>query len=549
MADRQSPDNEPTAEIQAENAQPAPGEDAAETPPTESQPTVSQPVEQVAYSEEAAEAPPQVPYDENAGPTEMIGRSQTGLGSRERMMRRGFLVGGAIVLVAALAFGLMQIIRKDEPPPIVEAAAAEVFLEPATEVGDSPFSPTSFAAEQPAPTNPGTDPLPPPPPAPAPGEDTGAMAVRTANGDLPGLYGGTADVTTCDATLLIDYLAQNPEKGQAWSSVHRIKPDQIPAYVNELTPVLLRTDTRVTDHGYIDVAQALPRQAVLQAGTAVLVDKYGSPRVRCISGSPLVDPVAATAAAPARQGPPPRQAAPPAGAPVVRQAAAPAPRVVFVGPRWPRFDPLTLVVIRRVLRIIDLFVLWDFRRGTLFGRQLGILIRDIIDLANPRLRRLIPLNLLRPPPPARPPAIRPPLQAPRPLPAQPVQRLPARVPPVQQAPAPAPQQPAPAPVQQAPAPAPQPPSAPAPTSSSRNRRSYRAGSADLPARSAHLSAETAGLPAGSARQRPRHSRSCPHRSRTHRRPARRCSGDHRPVLEPGVSVLAAGAILRIRRPH
>jgi DNA-directed RNA polymerase II subunit RPB1 len=124
---------------------------------------------------------------------------------------------------------------------------------------------------------------------------------------------------------------------------------------------------------------------------------------------------------------------------------------------------LTLVVIRRVLRIIDIFVLWDFRRGALFGRQLGILIRDIIDLANPRLRRLIPLNLLRPRPPARPPAIRPPLQAPRPLPTPPVQALPALVPPVQRAPAPAPQQPAaPVPARQAPAPAPQPPSAPPP---------------------------------------------------------------------------------------
>ena len=53
------------------------------------------------------------------------------------------------------------------------------------------------------------------------------MAMRTANGDLPGLYGGTLDTTTCDAELMFNYLDQNPNKANAWASVHRIKPNQI----------------------------------------------------------------------------------------------------------------------------------------------------------------------------------------------------------------------------------------------------------------------------------------------------------------------------------
>ncbi len=411
MADHESPDNEPTAENQAENAQPVPAENAD---------------------------------GGDAAPTEMIGVTRTGPGSRERTVRRVLLVGGAVVLVAALAFGLTQFIRKDAPPAIEEVASAEVFLEPADAAGDSPFAPTSFTTQQPDPTQPGTDPLGPPPAAPAVSPDGQAapMAMRTANGDLPGLYGGTLDTTTCDAELMFNYLDQNPNKANAWAGVHRIKPSQIRAWGTELTPVLLRTDTRVTDHGYIEVGQAIPRQAVLQAGTAVMVDKYGSPRVRCISGSPLLDPVAITA-----------PVARPAGNVVVQPAAAVArPRVIYVGPRWPRFDPVTIVVIRRVTRIIEYFLLWDFRRGVLLARRIGILIRDIANLFDPRLARIVPANLLPRPAAARPPAPLP-LQPPRAGPqAPPVQRLPAQVPPVQQAPA---QGPAPAQV-----PAPQPPSGP-----------------------------------------------------------------------------------------
>jgi hypothetical protein len=386
--------------------------------------------------------------------TDMLATIRTGPRARNRTIKRVSIVAASIVLVAALALTLTHFLRKDPAPAIEETAAAEVFLEPADSVGDSPFAPTGFTTAQPDPTHPGSDPLGPPPAAPAPPPEGQAapVSMRTANGDLPGLYGGTLDTTTCDAELMMHFLDQHPNKAKAWAGVHRIQPQQIRAYVTELTPVLLRTDTRLTDHGYIEVAQALPRQAVLQAGTAVMVDKYGSPRVRCISGSPLTDPVAATAPVAPR--------ARPAGNVAVQPAAVLAqPRVIYVGPRWPRFDPTTFVVIRRVLNALRYFFLWDFRRGVFLARQIGILIRDVANLAAPVLRGIVPLALLpRPAPPAGRPAAPLPLQ---PLPAPqrpPVQGLPAQVPPVQQAPAPqAPQAPAPqAPAPAAPAPVPPP---------------------------------------------------------------------------------------------
>ena len=57
-----------------------------------------------------------------------------------------------------------------------------------------------------------------------------------------------------------------------------------------LTAVLTATDVRVTDHGLVD-GRAEPRQAVLQVGTAILIDEFGVPAVRCQSGSPLRPPM------------------------------------------------------------------------------------------------------------------------------------------------------------------------------------------------------------------------------------------------------------------
>jgi predicted Ser/Thr protein kinase len=240
--------------------------------------------------------------------------------------RRRLAVIGALLAVVVLAVvtGVVLWVTREKP-----AGPPEIFLEPATAAGQNPFTP-SAAVPQPKATNPGADPA----GAPVPGG-----GVRTANGELPGLYGGSRNLTTCDTAVMVTYLAQNPDKGRAWASVFNITPEQIPSFVAELTPVLLRTDTRVTNHGF-ENGQATSLQSVLQAGTAVLVDKFGVPRVRCACGNPLLEPVAVTSE-------------------------------VYSDQRWATFSPQSLSTVRPSPTAIDTFILYDPVTGTFFGRPRG----------------------------------------------------------------------------------------------------------------------------------------------------------------------------------
>lgn len=103
---------------------------------------------------------------------------------------------------------------------------------------------------------------------------------------IPGLYGGSGDSAVCDPAKLSRFLVANPDKAKAWAGVLRIKPGDIGTYVARLTPVILRTDTAVTNHGFKN-GEATSIPAVLQAGTAVLVDDRGTPVVKCGCGNPL----------------------------------------------------------------------------------------------------------------------------------------------------------------------------------------------------------------------------------------------------------------------
>ncbi|MFB4309096.1 DUF6777 domain-containing protein [Actinomadura sp. GTD37] len=115
------------------------------------------------------------------------------------------------------------------------------------------------------------------------------QAGGTKTGDSPGLYGGTRLASSCDQRKLIAFLQANPDKAGAWAEVQGIPASDIPRYVSRLTPVLLRTDTLVTNHGYHD-GRATSAPAVLQAGMGVLVNGYGVPAVKCNCGNPLTRP-------------------------------------------------------------------------------------------------------------------------------------------------------------------------------------------------------------------------------------------------------------------
>ena len=124
-----------------------------------------------------------------------------------------------------------------------------------------------------------------------PGTATTSMGVdnpAAVAGDTPGLYGGT-ETNTCDPAGIRDALAADPAKAQAWASGVGIPVADIGSFLATLTPLTLRTDTAVTNHGF-ENGRPTPFQSVLQAGTAVLVDPQGLPRVRCYCGNPLAEP-------------------------------------------------------------------------------------------------------------------------------------------------------------------------------------------------------------------------------------------------------------------
>ncbi len=156
------------------------------------------------------------------------------------------------------------------------AGSAEVLLEPMESVGPNPFlelvtNPTRVEKFRP------------------PAARKTEAALIGISGDTAGLYGGSLNEGVCDRDQIAKFLAQNPAKAAAWAKVHKIKPADIPKFLATLTPVQLRTDTKVTNHGF-ESGEATSRQTVLQAGTSVLVDRQGVPRVRCFCGNPLIAP-------------------------------------------------------------------------------------------------------------------------------------------------------------------------------------------------------------------------------------------------------------------
>ncbi|MET7849910.1 PASTA domain-containing protein [Streptomyces avermitilis] len=107
-------------------------------------------------------------------------------------------------------------------------------------------------------------------------------------GNTPGLYGGTRKPKICDVNRLKKFLTdpRNDRKAHAWAQVLKISQDEIPAYLDRLTPVLLRHDTLVQNHDY-KKGRATPFNSLLEAGISILVDEQGLPAVKCSCGNPL----------------------------------------------------------------------------------------------------------------------------------------------------------------------------------------------------------------------------------------------------------------------
>ena len=132
------------------------------------------------------------------------------------------------------------------------------------------------------PEDPGPDPF--TEPADVDGEET--VRVSAPGEEQP--FGGSGSNRVCDRDKLIRFLEANPERMREWARVLGVSPTftAVKKYIATLHPVTLTRDTQVTNHAFQE-GHAVAFQAILQAGTAVLVDKYGTPVVRCYCGNPL----------------------------------------------------------------------------------------------------------------------------------------------------------------------------------------------------------------------------------------------------------------------
>jgi hypothetical protein len=134
------------------------------------------------------------------------------------------------------------------------------------------------------PEDPGPDPF--TKPADVAGDDEVDIPVSGTGGEQP--FGGSGSNRVCDRDKLIRFLKRNPLRMREWARVLGVSPTfrAVKRYIAKLHPVTLTRDTQVTNHAFKN-GRAVPFQAILQAGTAVLVDKYGVPVVRCFCGNPL----------------------------------------------------------------------------------------------------------------------------------------------------------------------------------------------------------------------------------------------------------------------
>ena len=203
-----------------------------------------------------------------------------------------------MVVLTVLVLALVGFLSVRE---LAGTASAEVSLESVSTPGPNPFM-ASVGTDQ-------------------PGVRRVSHAGGSYPGNTPGLFGGTNRRSVCDRGQLSRFLQSHPDKGAGWAGVLGIRTSDIASYVEGLTPVIVRSDTMVTNHGWSDGA-VTSYPAVLQAGTAVLVDRYGQIVTKCFCGNPLSAPVSYSS-------------------------------VTYVGPAWASFTVNQVTIVNRTTTITN----------------------------------------------------------------------------------------------------------------------------------------------------------------------------------------------------
>ncbi|MGW1766179.1 DUF6777 domain-containing protein [Streptomyces sp. NPDC002073] len=243
-------------------------------------------------------------------------------------------------LACTAAVGLFAVAGcGSEAEPTKAVTGQEVLLQSVVAAGPDPFTAstaTSLAA-LPPPAHQGTGQQGRPGPGAA--GSGPAAALRAVTGSTPGLYGGTHKRGSCDVEQQVRFYAADRNRARAFAAAAGVESARIAEFLRGLTPVVLRADTRVTSHGFRG-GRAAAYQAVLQAGTAVLVDDYGLPRVRCACGNPLMPPVEGGGSS-------------------------------NTGTPWPGFQPAQVVVIKPTDAIVDNLVIVNISNNTWIERRSG----------------------------------------------------------------------------------------------------------------------------------------------------------------------------------
>ncbi|MEU1422236.1 DUF6777 domain-containing protein [Kitasatospora sp. NPDC005751] len=279
--------------------------------------------------------PPSVPPSGPSGPG---GSSAGGPGGRPtpwwRSRTKLALAGGTAALAVLATVLIVNSGGGSGTPSDAIPAANEVALQTPGDPGPAPFT---QSVETTAVSS----------PASAPGSPGGATkstaaaspsGIRTVQGSSAGLYAGEKSKPACDVERLIS-MTSTGDTGRAWAAAQGIEQSAIPGYLRSLTSAYLRVDTRVTNHSYKGGA-SVAYQSVLQAGTAVLVDAQGVPRVRCSCGNPLKPPE------------------------LVSDAK-------YTGKSWTGFQPSSLVIVVAAPKPVTELVLVDITTGGWFARVTG----------------------------------------------------------------------------------------------------------------------------------------------------------------------------------
>lgn len=189
------------------------------------------------------------------------------------------LMAAVLGVVGAL---VVRSLDQDEDPTrgpaaqVAQSTSASVRLEPVGYANPEPFTESVLNID---PTELGQLGLTPP------GEVRGGSVA----GDTQLLYGSRGERPVCDVARLASLLTSDEQLASSWAAAAGVAPAEVEATVMGLTPVVLTTDTAVTNHTYRNGSPSA-YQAVLQAGTPIMIDSSGAPRAQCSCGNPLRAP-------------------------------------------------------------------------------------------------------------------------------------------------------------------------------------------------------------------------------------------------------------------